>query len=73
MLITEKGAYREVGNFSGMEVVGGCKDHHDQAEGQDGFHTPRLAVGHACGQLVCTTPDCSESERVNLHSFGLLA
>ena len=66
MAITEKGAHRKVGNFGGMEVVSGGKHHHDQAEGQNGFHAPCLAIGHPCGQLVCTTSNCRKSERVNL-------
>ncbi len=62
----ERGAHREMGNFGGVEVVRGCEDHHDQAEGQDGFHAPGLAVGNLCGELVCTASNCCESERVNL-------
>ena len=68
-LTSKRGAYRQVSDFSGMEVVCGCKYHHDQAECQDGFHAPRLSVIHTRGQLVCTAPDGCEGIRINLRSI----
>ena len=63
-------AYGQVSDVSGMEVVSGCKHHHDQAEGEDGFHAPRLPVVHAWSQLVCTAPNCCEGVGIDLHRIG---
>ena len=67
-LTNEIGTYRQVSDFSSMEVVGGRKNHHHQAERQDGFHAPRLCVIHARSQLVCTAPDCCEGVWINLRT-----
>ena len=61
-------AYREVGSAGGMEVVGGRKHHHDQAEGEDGLHAPGLAIVDLLRQLVGTAADGCEGIGIDLQS-----
>lgn len=61
-------AYREVGSAGGMEVVGGCKHHHDQAEGEDSLHAPGLAIVDVLRQLVGAPADGCEGVGIDLRS-----
>lgn len=63
--------YGEVNDFRGVKVICGCKDNHDQAECQDGFHAPCLGIGHICSELVCATANGSEGIWINLHRIAI--
>ena len=56
-----------------MEVVGGRKDHHDQAEGEDGLHAPCLAIVDVLRQLVGAAADGCEGIWIDLQSMAYIS